>query len=84
MTQIWQLQDAKNKFSQVVDSAVQSGPQIITRYGQEVVIVLSIEEYRQMKASQRKLSDFFRESPLGGIELDFSRDTSLPRDDIAL
>ncbi len=84
MTQIWQLQDAKNRFSQVVDNALRSGPQIITRHGQEVVIVLSVDEYRQMKASQGKLSDFFRESPLAGLDLDMSRDTSLPREGIQL
>ena len=84
MISAWQLQEAKNKLSQLVDKAMTSGPQIITRRGVEVAIVLSVEEYRQLKASQDKLSDFFRQSPLVGIELDLSRDKSPIRDEFVL
>ena len=48
MGQVWQLQEAKNKFSRVVQQAVDSGPQVITRRGTEVVIILSMDEYRQL------------------------------------
>jgi len=44
----WQLQEAKQRFSRVVDEACESGPQIVTRHGREVVVVLSIEEYRRL------------------------------------
>lgn len=84
MIQTWQLQEAKNKFSRVVDNAVNSGPQIITRRGVEVAIVLSFAEYQKMIASQGTLSNFFRESPLVGIELDLARDKSDAREDIEL
>ena len=76
MIQIWQLQEAKNKLSRVVENAVNSGPQIITRHGVEVAIVLSFAEYQKMVASRGKLSTFFRESPLAEAELDLSRDKS--------
>ena len=46
MISSWQLQEAKNKLSKLVDEAMTSGPQIITRRGVEVAIVLSVEEYR--------------------------------------
>ena len=84
MTQTWQMQEAKNKLSQVVDSAVKSGPQIITRRGVKVAIVISYAEYRKMIASRGSLSDFFRESPLAGTELDLERDRSDARQDIKL
>ena len=84
MSQIWQLQEAKNKFSQVVKDAVGEGPQIITKHGAEVAVVLSYEEYKQMIAARGKLSDFFRSSPLAEVELDLSRDTSPARPDIEL
>jgi prevent-host-death family protein len=84
MSQIWQLQDAKNKFSQVVKDAVGEGPQIITKHGAEVAVVLSYEEYKQMIAARGKLSDFFRSSPLAEVELDLSRDTSPARPAIEL
>ena len=84
MQQTWQLQEAKNKFSRVVTDAIQDGPQVITRHGVEVAIVLSMTEYRKLIASNKKLSQFFRESPLSGIELDLRRDTTPQRDGLDL
>lgn len=81
MISSWQLQEAKNKLSQVVEEAIKSGPQIITRRGKEVAILLSVEEYRQLKASDEKLSDFFRQSPLVGLDIDLERDKSPVRDE---
>lgn len=84
MARVWQLQEAKNKFSEVVEEAVKHGPQIITRRGVETAIVLSYTEYRKMMLSQKKLSEFFRESPLAEVELDLTRDKSEAREDIEL
>jgi len=84
MIQIWQVQEAKNKFSRVIDNAINSGPQIITRRGTEVAIVLSYVEYKRMVASRQRLSEFFRESPLAGTDLDLTRDKSAARNDIQL
>lgn len=39
----WQLQEAKSKFSKVVENVVHDGPQIITKHGAEVAVVLSVE-----------------------------------------
>ncbi len=52
----------------------------MTRHGEEVVVVLSKEAYSKLKLSQESLVDFFRQSPLVGVELDLARDRSLPRD----
>jgi prevent-host-death family protein len=84
MARIWQLQEAKNKFSEVVEEALKHGPQVITRRGVETAIVLSYTEYRKLALNQKKLSDFFRESPLAGVDLDLTRDTSSRRSDIVL
>ena len=84
MARVWQLQEAKNKFSEVVDEAIKHGPQIITRRGVETVIVLSYAQYRKTMLNQKKLSDFFRESPLAGLDLDLKRDRSGLRSDTAL
>ena len=80
MTNVWQLQEAKNKFSEVVKEAMASGPQVITKHGVEAVIVLSYAEYRALVLHQKKLSAFFRESPLVGEDLNLTRDTSGLRD----
>lgn len=84
MIKTWQLQEAKNKLSRVVDNAVNSGPQIITKRGKEVVIVLSYSEYKKMIASRGNLSAFFRDSPLVGAGLGLARDKSQVREDIEL
>ncbi len=79
MRRTWQLQEAKNKFSEVVEEALKAGPQVITRRGVETVVVLSSAEYRKMLLSKKKLSEFFRESPLGKVTIDMSRDKSAAR-----
>jgi prevent-host-death family protein len=84
MARVWQIQEAKNKFSEVVNEAIKHGPQIITNRGVETVIVLSYAQYRKVMLGQKKLSDFFRESPLAKVDLDLMRDKSGVRPDIAL
>lgn len=84
MARIWQLQEAKNKLSEVVNEAIKHGPQIITKRGVETVIVLSYGQYRKALLNQKKLSEFFRESPLAKSDLDLRRDKSGPRTDVAL
>jgi prevent-host-death family protein len=76
----WQLQEAKNRLSQVVDRAVHDGPQIITLRGKPAAVVLSVEEYRKLLAPRTGLSQFFRQSPLGGVDLDLDRSADLARE----
>ena len=84
MARVWQIQEAKNKLSEVLDEAIKHGPQIITKRGVETVIVLSYTEYRKVMLNKKKLSDFFRESPLAEVDLDLRRDKSGLRANIAL
>jgi len=84
MAQTWQLQEAKNQWSRVIDSAIHSGPQIITRHGVEVAVVLSYEEYKRITAVRQSLSDFFRQSPWADADLELMRDQSEARGDAQL
>ena len=45
----WQLQDAKNRLSEVVRKATDEGPQIITLRGDDAVVVVAVDQYAQMK-----------------------------------
>ena len=47
---MWSLQDAKNKFSAVVDAAMEGTPQEVTRRGKPAVVVVSTMEYRRLLA----------------------------------
>ena len=71
--QTWQLHQAKNRFSEVVDNAIHKGPQVITRHGEETAVLLSVEEYRKLQRPKTSLVEFFRASPLVGVELDLER-----------
>jgi len=82
MERVWQIQDAKNKLSEVISRALNQGPQLITKHGEKTVVVLSYVEYEKLRKSQSKLSEFFRASPLVGLDLE--RDKSLPREGLDL
>lgn len=74
MKQSWQLQEAKNKLSEVVERAIHEGPQAITRRGEEVAVVLSRADYQKLTKPKTSLVDFFSTSPLKDAELDLARD----------
>ncbi len=82
MSDTWQIQDAKNKLSEVIARALKQGPQLITRHGEKTVVVVAYAEYEKLRKSQGKLSEFFGASPLAGVELE--RDKSLPREGLKL
>ena len=82
MLGVWQLQEAKNRLSEVIEEALARGPQIITRRGVETAVLISYAEYRRLSLQQVKLSEFFRDSPLAGVDLDLARDGGPLREDI--
>jgi len=73
----WQLQDAKNRLSELVRKARAEGPQVITLRGRDAVVVVSANEFGKLSRPRGSLVDFFRKSPLAGVNLDLdrSRDT---------
>jgi prevent-host-death family protein len=82
MPHSWQLQEAKSRFSELVKDALLEGPQKVTRHGEEVVVVLSVQDYRKLTRPKGDLVQFFRDSPLAEAELDLarSREKSRPVD----
>jgi len=76
----WALQDAKNKFSEVVETTLREGPQTVTRYGTPVVVIMAVEDYEKRQRPKGSLLEFFRNSPLYGVELDITRDKSPGRE----
>jgi prevent-host-death family protein len=59
----WQLQLAKQQFSRLVDLARSEGPQVVTRHGKEVAVVLDIGEYRRMTSDGGAFKRFLAEAP---------------------
>jgi antitoxin Phd len=80
MTHAWQLQEAKNKFSSLVECARKEGPQVVTKHGKEVVVVISADDFKKLARPKTSLQQFLQKSPLAGLDLDISRDKKAPRD----
>ena len=75
---MWQVQEAKARFAELIERARRDGAQIITRHGAERAVVLSIEDYR---ALTERRSDF-KVHLLGGPKFDefaLARDNDIGR-----
>ena len=70
----WQLQEAKNRFSELVDTALAEGPQVVTRHGKDAVVVVPVETYRGLTRPRGSLLEFFAGSALRGARIDLTRD----------
>ena len=79
MSNIWQLQEAKSRFSEMVERALEKGVQIVTRRGHKTVVILPFDEYERLIRRTESLSQFLLASPLAGSELVIERDKSTPR-----
>lgn len=60
---IWQLQTAKQKFSELVERALTEGPQVVTRRGKAAVVVIDVEDYRRLDAEGASFKRFLAGPP---------------------
>lgn len=74
----WPIKDARARFSDLVDRALQEGPQVVTRNGRKAVVVVAAEEWERRNRRRGDLVDFFARSPLreGGVALERVSDTT--------
>ncbi len=49
----WQLQEAKARFSEFLDTALRKGPQIVTRRGVETAVLVPIDEWKRLQGAPR-------------------------------
>ena len=77
---MWTLQDAKNRFSEVVDSALAGTPQEVTRRGKPAVVVLSATEYTRLVSQAGKCRGSFADHLLSFPGEDLPRADVRPRD----
>jgi antitoxin Phd len=50
---VWPVQDAKARFSELLDTAQREGPQVVTRRGREAAVLVPIEQWRRLQAAAR-------------------------------
>jgi prevent-host-death family protein len=76
----WQVQEAKQHFSELVRRTLAEGPQVVTRHGQAVVVVLAAEEYRRLTRDLPDFKSFLQSAPdLSLLDLD-QPERDLPRE----
>ena len=76
----WALQDAKSKFSQLIEQALDKGPQIVTKRGKNTAVVISFDDFCHLSKRQGSLVDFFQNSPLAKCDLDIKRSQDFERE----
>lgn len=78
----WQVQEAKQRLSELLRAA-ESEPQVITRHGEDVAVVVDIARWRRITGVELELADYLRHGPPFD-DLDLRRAADGPRDaDIA-
>jgi len=64
----WQIQEAKQRFSEMIRAVTSQGPQVITRHGEDIAVVIGISEFRRLTRAAVNLTDIL----LGGQKVDDS------------
>jgi prevent-host-death family protein len=71
----WQLQEAKAKFSEVVECALKGEKQLVTKRGEKAVVVMAYEDYQRLENKDQTLWDVFKTAPrMDEDELPLKRD----------
>lgn len=76
----WQLQQAKNRLSEVVKRAQTDDAQIITVRGKEAAVVISAKRYRQLLGRDDSLVEFMQRSPWAESDIPIERPRDTGRD----
>ena len=85
MKSTWQLQEAKNRFSEVVNLAMTHGEQTITRHGKPVVVISAVDEHLKLKSQRnKKKQSLFEFLKLCPEPLILDRDPDRPKRDLKL
>ena len=75
------VKEAKNSLSKIINLAEKGEPQVIKRHDRDVAVVVSIEDWRKVSNKDEKtLLEILQACPVDLNELDLSRATDLPRE----
>jgi antitoxin Phd len=80
---VWQLHEAKARFSELFRRVRSQGPQRVVKQGGEAVVIVPAEEFDRMTertGQPASLVDFFRAAPIGGRPLSLKRKRDRTRD----
>jgi len=75
----WQVQEAKQRFSEMLRAAESGEPQIVTRHGEEVAVLIDIAQYHHLQGQSVGFMDYLRSEPLLDADLEIERASDAPR-----
>ena len=76
----WQIQTAKNCLSEVINNAVEGEPQLITRHGEPVAYLISVQTYDRKIRKGKLKKELLLKRPHKDLSLNISRDKDYGRD----
>ncbi len=83
----WQIQEAKQRFSEMIRAVTNEGPQVITRHGEDVAVVVAIGDYRKLTRPPADLAGILLSGPkldgeIAGVfgEIEAERKTDFGRE----
>jgi prevent-host-death family protein len=68
----WQVQEAKQRFSEVLRAAEEE-PQIVTRHGHEIAVIIDIAEYHRLRGEAMSFMEFLSAPPYFDVDLEIER-----------
>jgi prevent-host-death family protein len=77
---IWQIQSAKNRLSEVINNAVKGEPQMITKHGEPVAYLISVQTYNKKISGEKLKKKILLTRPHREIKLNLPRDNDPGRD----
>ncbi len=78
---IWQIQSAKNRFSELVEKAAKGEPQLVTKNNRPIVYVIDVATYEnKIRGSSSSKKAVLLSRPHKELEIDTSRETESGRD----
>jgi prevent-host-death family protein len=66
---LWQVQEAKQRFSELLRAAQSDGPQIVTRHGEEIAVVIDIADFHRLRGDVADVKDVLLGGPRFGDEV---------------
>ncbi|HHU37002.1 MAG TPA: type II toxin-antitoxin system Phd/YefM family antitoxin [Treponema sp.] len=80
MSRIWQLQEAKARFSELFTEVFSTGPQRVSRHGKETIVLISEDEFRSMSGEGSDFVNFLLSAPRVDLEIERPKDYGRPVD----
>lgn len=65
----WQIQEAKSKLSELIDTVLKKGPQFITRRGETVAVIVSADDFKKLTNPKRGIVQKIQSAPRVDLEL---------------